>query len=105
MKQAPDKDAQRELAREFPAWHVEPGPDGTWLARRRGALSALELEYGCRTVVGASSRGELEVACTAEAVKSGLIRAAERLADGMVEAEIKRRLDANRAEPGAGIDT
>ncbi|MFC5753396.1 hypothetical protein [Actinomadura rugatobispora] len=91
---------------EIPGWHVEPGQNGTWLARRRGTLSALQVEYGCRALVGANSRAELELACTTEDVKAGLVRAAERLAEGMAEAEIKRQEDARRAqlEPGSGIN-
>ena len=80
----------------------------TWTADRRGGLTDVELEYGCALRVTASSFGELEVRCVAENVKRGIVQAAERMAERMVEAELQRRA-ADRTPgtngPGAGINT
>lgn len=79
----------------------------TWTADRIGGLSDLELEYGCQLRVTASTLGELEVRCIAENVKAGLVQAAERLAERMLEAELARRSDARTARmsgPGGGIN-
>lgn len=95
-----------------------PGIDGwtvrrhdtapTWTADRAGGLTDVELEYGCALRVTASSFGELEVRCVAENVKRGIVQAAERMAERMVEAELQRRADDRTPGtngPGAGINT
>jgi len=94
-----------------------PGIDGwtvrrhdtapTWTADRAGGLSDAQLEFGCALRVTASSFGELEVRCVAENVKAGIVQAAERLAERMIEAELQRRADdqtQRRNGPGTGIN-
>lgn len=82
---------------ELPEWDVSCDDDGRWLARRRGGLSRYQLEYGCRLLVGANSFGELELAVTAERIKATIVAAAEELARGMAEADLKRRADQDGA--------
>ena len=76
----------------LPGWDVEVD-GGRWRARRKGALSALQVEYGCKLVVEANSFGELELHVCAENIKATMVAAAEDLARGMAEAELKRRAD------------
>ena len=66
-------------------------------APARSGLTDLELEYGCRLRVAASTLAELEVQCLAEDITRGIVQAAERLAARMLEAELKRRAG-DRAE-------
>lgn len=69
---------------DIPGWSVARGDDGeTWTAHRQGGLSAQQVHYGCRLVVGASSFGELAVNCTAEDMKASMVGLAERLAEQM----------------------
>lgn len=83
------------------------GTAPTWTADRIGGLSDVELEYGCQMRVTASTLGELEVRCVAEDIKRGIVQAAERLAERMLEVELQRRAD-DRTTPltgqGGGIN-
>lgn len=84
--------------------HHDTAP--TWTADRVGGLSDLEVEYGCAMRVTASTFGELEVRCIAEDVKRGIVQAAERLAERLVDAELQRRADDRTRRhngPGTGI--
>jgi hypothetical protein len=74
----------------------------TWTADRRGGLTNAQLEFGCRLRVCASSFGELEILTVAENIKMGIVTAAERLAARMVEAELRRREDAQGEPVGGG---
>lgn len=78
-----------------------------WTADRIGGLTDVEVEYGCAMRVTASTLGELEVRCVAENVKLGIVQAAERLAERMLEAELQRRADDRTTPvtgPGGGIN-
>lgn len=71
---------------DIPGWSVALGDDGsTWTASRRGGLSATQRDHGCRLVVGASSPGELLLACTAEDMKATVVVMVELLAERMAE--------------------
>lgn len=79
----------------------------TWTADRRGGLSDAELEFGCSMRVTASTFGELQVLTVAEDIKVGIVQAAERLAERMVDAELQRRADGRTTPmsgPGGGIN-
>jgi hypothetical protein len=85
--------------------HHDTAP--AWSATRRGGLSNAQLEFGCALRVTATTFGELEVRCVAENVKHGIVAAAERLAERMVEAELQRRADGRTLRtngPGSGIN-
>ena len=73
----------------------------TWTADRRGGLTDVELEYGCQLRVTAATFGELEVRCLAEDIKRGIVQAAERMAERMIEAELQRSAD-DRTTPMTG---
>ena len=78
----------------------------TWTADRIGGLTDVELEYGCALRVTASTLGELEVRCVAENIKRGIVQAAERLAERMMEAELQRGGRTWRNDgPGTGLST
>lgn len=77
---------------QLDGWNVQHHDTSpTWTATRTGGLSDAQLEFGCQLRVTASSFGELEVRTVAENVKAGIVHAAERLAERMVEAELRRR--------------
>lgn len=77
-----------------------------WTADRIGGLTDLELEYGCALRVTASTLGELEVRCLAEDIKRGIVQAAERLAERMLDAELQRGGRTWRNDgPGTGLST
>jgi hypothetical protein len=81
-------------APQIDGWRIEHHDTApAWSATRRGGLSNAQLEFGCALRVTASTLGELEVRCVAENVKHGIVAAAERLAERMVEAELRRRAD------------
>lgn len=84
----------------IPGWDVSQDDQGRWLARRRGGLSALHMQYGCRLLVGADSFGELELHVCAENIKATVVAAAEDLARRMAEADFKRQA----ADEGQGAD-
>lgn len=74
----------------LPGWDVEVD-GGRWRARRKGGLSALQVEYGCKLVVEADSFGELELKVTAQNILATMIQAAERLYERLAEADAVRR--------------
>jgi len=70
----------------LPGWDVE-GDGGRWRARRKGGLSALQVEYGCKLVVEADSFSELELTVNAQNILATMIGAAEQLHERLAARE------------------
>lgn len=84
MYKRPYAAAMADDSPAIPGYQVST--DGTTQrARRRGALTAAQIEYGCKAELSADSLAELEVACVAERIKLTIVTAAEDLARQMTE--------------------
>jgi hypothetical protein len=64
----------------IPGFLVRRADDDRLEAHRVYPLDEILITYGCRDVVHAPCLAELELLCTAERVKEGLLRAAIRVA-------------------------